>query len=158
MKTINKTALVAIVAALALTAQVSDFVGAGLGYNQYAAPNVSGHVAYAHLLDAGGKTYSYTVIDASSASRTPFRVQTSTSTGVAQYLKTVGKFDVYGLAAAGVSVGGTATGTNVGAAFTGGGMAVTRIKGSWVLYAPVRYLRVQGANQATIGLGVGWGK
>ncbi len=144
----------------ALSGPPSDIIGAHVNWNQYASPQVGGGLFYAHKV-AGTEipTYSFTAVDFVSASKTPFRVSTVTETGVAQYVKSIGQFHCYALAMGGVSVTATSTGTSIGGAFSGGGMAITSIGRGWTAGPYFRVIKpAETDKQVVVGLVLARGK
>jgi hypothetical protein len=132
----------------------TDLVAAGASLNTFSSPPISGNVAYAHRLSGG--TYSYTVVDMTSKLSSPFTLQTSTSTGVAQYLMTFGPARVYALGTAGIAAGGT----NTGVVITGGTAIIIPIgKTSYSLIPSLRVLKSSIFDrQEVYGLALGFGK
>ena len=103
-------------------AHPSDWVAAGIHYNNYSAPQLGGLVVYAHRVSDSG-TYSFSMIQFTSVSTNPFRLGTIPETGVAQYIKNILGFEVYGVAMAGAVTSSNSGGTNVGFAGSAGGLA-----------------------------------
>lgn len=156
------TAIIALAGAACAFGQgyPQQWAGAGLGWNQYAAPQINGLAAYARQL-AGGEhpTYSFTLLNVASVSMRPFRVMTSEETGIAQHALRFGRFDVYGLGTAGISQAGAADGSSAGFVFGGGGLAMAPIGRGWTAGPYVRVFKSALADrQWQIGLLVGWGK
>ena len=90
---------------------VNQFVGAGIGYDQNAAPQqIFGGMVYAKLLSAAAGTYSYTTVSETSINLHPkFAVQTSTQTGGCVYLTSFSSWNVFTCAQVGIALsGGTA--------------------------------------------------
>jgi hypothetical protein len=145
----------------ALQAQTSElpesYAAAGLFYNTYAVPHVTGFGAYAKKIAAS--TYSYTNIDVTSNSLKNFKPETTTTTGIAQQLTTFGGFGVFGMVTAGVAVANSSTGANLGFAGSGGFLLVKPISKGWTVDIPIRVLAsTVGPPQYVVGIGVGWGK
>jgi hypothetical protein len=150
-----------------------QWAGAGVFFNQYAAPQINGTLAYAKRVMGGG-TYSFTAVNFLSYSTNPFRVMTSTETGIAQHLTTFGPFEVQVLGTLGpafaadpatqqVAPDGTTTvtsgGTKVGLSLTGGGFAFARLKNGWTIGPVLRVTKPTISDtQWSIGLMIGWGK
>lgn len=133
----------------------SDVVGGGASFNQYSEPQISGNLIYAHKVSEG--LYSFNLVDLTSKTAEPFTVTTSITTGLAQYVRTIGRARVYVVGTFGVSAGGE----DVGSAFSSGGAAVIPLgsKG-WCLLPNVRVLKssLTSEFQAVYGLSFGWGQ
>jgi hypothetical protein len=135
-------------------------VFAGVGWNQFAAPQVNGVMAYAKKLFEGDHpTYSYTAVYIQSIRKNPFQVGTSTETGAAQHITRFGPFDVYGLGTLGLTTSGTGDGTTSGFSYSGGGLAQAGI-GKGVTIGPM--LRFMDSTitekQWALWVVIGWGK
>ncbi len=137
-----------------------QWAAAGATFNQYAAPQINGLAVYAHRLTSNEHPmYSFSVINILSVQRSPFRVMTTTETGVAQYLTTFGAFRVYGIGTLGLATAGSGDGTNTGMVFTGGGLAQASIGKGWTVGPLVRIVKPTiGDRQWAAGLVIGWGK
>jgi hypothetical protein len=130
-----------------------DFVAAGVAWNQYAAPQISGNLLYARQISNG--TYSFTMIDVISKSIQPFTVATSISTGVGQHIRTIGRARVFLVTTVGIMAGGT----DVGYSWTGGGAVAIGLGKGWNLVPSVRVLKGSLTDFQYIGgLAIGWGK
>ena len=129
-----------------LPANVYEF---GLSYNNGASPSIAGTFGYSHLLTptdgvcvpsaALCGTYGYTVMDILPLSFNPSVVATSIGVGVAQKVLTINGINFFIPA----SVGPTITGTNMGWAWTTGGLADVPIKKAgvpthWHLHPNIR--------------------
>ncbi len=138
-------------------APVQNLYAAGASWNGAASPSVAGSALYAHLLTDG--TYAFTHVDAVPASVKPFTVTTNIGAGVAQKVASLGKYNVYVPAAAGVSFNGANTGWEWN---TGAAIAIPIGTKGYSLVPTLRFLRSNvsgGAGvQPIIGLLVGWGK
>ena len=136
------------------------YVTAGLFYNTYNIPHVSGYVSYGKHISGG--TYSYTSIDVTSSSIRPFRPATSTTTGIAQHVTDFGKFNVFAMVAGGVSVASASTaasGTDVGFSGVTGFLLSTPVKNGWTLDLPIKIIAsTTGPPQYVVGIGFGWGR
>jgi hypothetical protein len=131
----------------------TDIVAAGANYNQYAAPQISGLLVYAHQIAPG--TYSFSAVDLTSKSVRPFILQTATTTGVARHVRDVGSARVFAIGTAGMAAGGE----NLGGAFSAGGAAVFPLRGGWCAMVTARILETSIAErQYAVGLAIGWGK
>lgn len=158
-----KRSLLIFALALACQAQTetpTQWAGAGATFNQYAAPQINGVVAYARRLTSNPyPTYSFSAVNILSVQRQPFRVMTTTETGIAQYATKFGPFSVYGLGTVGLAAAGNSDGTTTGAVFSGGGMAVAGIGKGWTVGPLVRVIKPTiGDKQFAVGLLIGWGK
>jgi hypothetical protein len=139
---------------------VSQFVGAGIGYSQAAAPQqLMGGVVYGKLLSAAAGTYSYTTISETQVHISPaFSVQTQTQTGGCVYTTSFAKFDIFTCAQVGVALAGGTTG--VGAAGTFLAMRPIGTNG-WQLGlvgGPSYSGAAGGGVSYPVGMIVGWGK
>lgn len=133
----------------------ANIYAAGISYHAGASPAVAGTALYVHLVASPG-TYAFTAIDALPASARPFVVTTNVSAGIAQKLATIAGVPIYVPASAGFSF----SGANAGWAWSGGGMAVIRVKGG-LLMPNVRFVKSSVSGGAGYGVvaGVlfGWG-
>lgn len=136
------------------------FVAAGVAWNQYSTPQINGWASYGNLISASAGVYSFTSYDVTSVSRSPFRVQTSTRTGFAYYLKSAGRVDLFALGDIGVALApSTGPGTNIGLAYSGGGMATVRLGRGWALVIPIRTFKSALSDKQTIfEIGFGYGQ
>jgi len=131
----------------------TDFVAAGANYNQYAAPQVSGLLVYAHQIAPG--TYSFSAVDLTSKSVRPFVLQTATTTGLARHIRDMGPARVFAVGTAGLAAGGE----NLGGAFSAGGAAVFPLRAGWCAIISARVIDTSIADrQYAVGLAIGWGK
>jgi hypothetical protein len=137
-----------------------QWAGVSLNFNQYAAPQVNGTAAYARrLTDNGHPTYSFSAINFLSVQKSPFRVATTTETGIAQYVTKFGAFSIFGLGTAGLSTVGSADGTATGGSFSGGGMAQAGIGHGVTIGVMFRAVKPSiSETQYPVGLVIGWGK
>jgi hypothetical protein len=107
--------------AFAQTSAPSDLIGVRVGYDASTDPTTSGGFIYAHKIAGDTKaTYSYTQINFLPQKMQPYVHMTTTETGIAQQVATIGPFAVFALGTA----GGAFAGDNVGLAFSGGGIAM----------------------------------
>ncbi len=133
------------------------YATAGLFFNSYTQPHISGYGAYAKRLT--GSTYSYTVADVTRTPTTNGKPEISTTSGVAQYLKNFGGVNIFGLMTAGVATAPATSGTAVGFAGSGGVLLVHPLKNGWSIDIPIRVIAsTVGPPQYVMGVGVGWGK
>jgi hypothetical protein len=147
--------------ALAFAQPVTNLVAVGGSWNQFASPQFNGLAVYAHkIADNNDRpTYSFTAVTFLSASRNPFRVATTTETGIAQHLIDFHPFRVYGLGQVGVASSANPTGTNVGLAYSGGGIALAPLGRGWTAGPFVRILKPGTIDrQWAAGLIVGIGR
>jgi hypothetical protein len=171
MKTLILATLVAISAfgqANAVTLYPQQFVGGGLNYNQQASPNLSGFVAYAHLVDKDHGVYSYTLVRESSifvvgsGKTLGQRLQslhTSTETGAALHAGKFGAFDLWALGTGGIAAATTPDGAATGFSGSAGGMATKGLGNGWYigLAGWYSYSGVAGSTYP-VGLVIGWGR
>ena len=132
-----------------------DFAAAGMGWNQYASPQLNGNLLYAHRAGADDSLYSFTFVDAVSKSWQPFETATSITTGLAQKFLAVGRVKVYATTGVGIMAGGT----NVGYSWTSGGAASIPLKKGWALLPNIRVIKSSLTDFQWIGgCLIGWGK
>lgn len=135
--------------------QAANVAAVGLSVNPGGSPQIAGTGLWARLVSGDG-TYAFTVVDALPASVKPFTVVTNVSAGLAQKMFTVSGVDILVPTAAGASW----TGTNVGWAWSTGGMAAIKVKNVRVL-PNIRFLKSSvsgGAGyQVIAGILFGWG-
>lgn len=127
-------------------------VGANVGFCQTCDPQIGGGAWYATAVTRGEHpTYSFSLVNIDKVtvnSLKPLNVQvmTSAETGVGQHIARFNRFDLFGLATAGVAVAAT----NTGASYGGGTLALMPLGRGWLLGG---YLRV---GKQTIAKEVGW--
>jgi len=124
----------------------TDYVAAGLSWNQYAAPQINGNLLYAHKI-TDANTYSFSFVDVISKCRRPFTVTTAVSTGLAQHIRTIGPARVFLVTTVGVAAGGD----NVGYIWTGGGAVAFPIGKSFTILPNVRVLKSSLSDVQYIG-------
>lgn len=130
----------------------SSFLAAGIDYNQSVHPNISALIAYAHPLATG--LYEFTVLDITSKSVHPFTTAISTTTGLAQLLRSVGSAKIYIAGTIGVASGGTSTALS----WSSGGFMTIPV-GKLFLIPNIRMLAGSVTKQQMVaGLALGWGK
>ena len=137
-----------------------QFAGAGMSWNQYAAPQINGLLVYAKRI-AGTEhpTYSFNAVNILSVTPRPFRLMTTTETGIAQHIGAFGPFTVYGIGTAGLATAGEITGTGAGYVLTGGTLALARIRGGWRAGPYLRVLKSSlSERQWAAGVLFGWGQ
>ena len=131
-----------------------NFVAAGMAWNQYANPQVSGTLLYAKKANDSG-TYSFSMVDVISKSEGQFSTATSISTGFAQHVLDFGKVRVFAVTTVGVLAGGD----NIGYSWTGGGCFTVGLGKGWSLMPSVRVLKSSLTDfQPVIGVAIGFGK
>ena len=155
-----KIAMLFLLAAGLMFAQPDQFAGAGMSFNQYAAPQINGLLVYAkRIVGADYPTYSFSAVNILSATRVPFKLMTTTETGIAQSVGQFGPFSVYGVGTAGLSTAGETGGTGTGYVLTGGGLALAPIRGGWRAGPYLRIIKSSLTDrQWAVGLMLGWGK
>jgi hypothetical protein len=132
----------------------NDYVAAGVSWNQYASPQINGNLLYGKKL-TDANTYSFSFVDVVSKSLKPFTVTTAISSGLAQYLKTIGPARCFVVTTVGVAAGGD----NVGYVWTGGGAFAIPIGRGFSLMPNVRVLKSSLSEwQGIYGLMIGFGK
>ena len=118
-------------AAFAQTPQ--NVYAAGVSFNNSATPAIAGTGLYARSLNDASGTYAFTVVDALPNTVKPFTVTTNFSAGLAQRVFSIGKYPIFVPTAAGLSY----TGTNLGWAWSTGGMTSIKLKGNWHIFPSV---------------------
>lgn len=139
------------------SAAPTSFYAVGASGNTGGSPAIAGTALYAHAVSGSG-TYAFTVVDALPNSLKPFTVTTNISAGVAQQVFTLKNIPILVPTSAGISF----TGSNTGWAWSTGGTAVIKLKGSWYLFPTVRVAKSSVSNgtgyQLIPGLLIGWGQ
>ena len=145
----------------------SDFVAAVVECNCTATgvPSVNGGAGFGHLLSAAQGLYSYTVYDISFTRNTeavripPVLMQTTMRTGVALWVRSIGRLQIFADGGAGIA----ATGANVGGSFAGGGFGVLPlgkgwglIGGGWVTKSTIADQQNKTATVAAFGTVYSW--
>lgn len=168
--------LVALAAPLFLEAQVDtpvlsvgtgpgSFIGMGVSYDASASPKLVGHVWYASLVNKKAKVYSWTAVDLLYTKHA--NMSTAVESGVAPWVRDIGKAHLYALGAAGAAVTSLTTTSNpssptVGGASTAGGLLVYPIKGGFSVGINIRMIKLTGATsqpaQASVGIDIIYGK
>jgi hypothetical protein len=131
-----------------------NWIGAGMAFNQSASPQINGWASYATLLSRSGQVYSFSTYDVTPIKVAgKYTVQTSTRTGFALVVRTLGPITILGMADAGVAASSLTTGS----AFSGGGIGVWKLgKTQWTIEAGARLLKTT-SGQQTMYEG-GWGR
>jgi hypothetical protein len=114
-----------------------NFAVAFVALNQYSTPQINGGASYARLISTSNALYSFTSYDVTSVKPKPFTVQTSTRTGIAAVIRQYGPLVIVGLGDAGVA----AAANNLGGAFSGGGLAIYRLKNGFAITGGMRILK-----------------
>lgn len=104
-----------------------DWFGATFNWNDFASPRLSGTLGYGKLLSATTGTYWFTTVDVSPTNTHPRALQTAVTTGVAQHIYTLFKFQLY---AAG-TFGPVAVGSSVGGGYTARALLVRPLAIRW---------------------------
>jgi hypothetical protein len=138
----------------------TDVAGIAVHYQPVAAPQIGGMAVYAHrITDNSAPTYSFSLFEATSIQRSPFRVGLITETGIAQYTKEVLGFHLYALAMAGAVTNATDTGTHVGFSGSVGTLAYRPIGKGFAVSPYVLYTRPGGVPQQwAVGVLLSYGK
>lgn len=133
---------------------VDDFVAAGVSWNQYAAPQISGNLLYAHRLK--DQVYTFNFVDLVSKSYQPFTVATSITTGVGAKILEMGPAKVFATTGVGVLAGDK----DVGYSWTSGWAATIPIgKKGWAVMPNVRVIKSSLTEIQWIGgVMIGWGR
>jgi hypothetical protein len=163
MKTLVSICVLVLVLATAAFAQEAppeQFAGTGVAWNQFASPQINGMAVFAKRIAGDSRPmYSFSAVNFVSAQARPFRLLTTTETGIAQYLTAFGPFAVYGIGTTGLAAGGTDSGTSTGAVFSGGGLALAGIGKGWRLGPYFRVIKPTISDrQWAAGLMLGWGR
>ncbi len=160
MKYMRFAAVAAILAAFAHAESPAQWAGVGTSFNQYAAPQINGIAAYARrVTNNEHPTYSFSAINFLSVERSPFRVMTTTETGIAQHVTKFGPFAVYGIGMVGMASAGGSDGTSTGAVFSGGGLALAGLGRGWTIGPLVRVIKPTiSERQWALGIVIGWGQ
>lgn len=150
---------------------ISQWAGGGVLYANGVGGN--GLFVYAHqITDNSAPTYLFTDFRVTGWQGNPFvrgtdfKLLTTQDAGVAQYLKTFGRFQIYALGLFGVSqtTNSDNTGTAIGNSVSAGGMAKatlhkTKSDEEWTLNPIILYNKTSLANnQWSVGVLFGWGK
>ena len=137
---------------------IQNFFGGGVSYNNAGSPAVAGTAFFAKSVNDGSGTYAFTAVDLLPNSLKPLTVTTNISTGIAQKVFSIGKYNVYAPITAGLSF----QGSNVGWAWTGGGLVPIKVKNNWYIVPSVRFAKSSVSNgtgyQLIPGIAVAWGK
>lgn len=137
---------------------ITNLYGAGVSYNNAGHPAIAGTAFFAKSINDGSGTFAFTAVDALPNTLKPFTVTTNISTGIAQKLFTIGKISMYAPVTAGLSW----QGSNVGWAWSGGGIVPVKVKGSWYLVSSLRFAKSSVSNgtgyQLIPGIAVAWGQ
>jgi hypothetical protein len=134
-------------------------LGAGINWNQYASPQLSGNIFFAQKIaeNNGFPTYSFNLLDVVSKTKNPFTVAVSITPGLAQQVFKFNGMGYFVLGTVGVSAGGTDAGKEgiVGFSWsTGGAVSIPYKK---VIFIPMfRALKTSTSAdfQAVYGLNI----
>jgi hypothetical protein len=133
----------------------ATFVGAGALYNPSGTPRVTGWATYAKLVDAKSQSYFFTTEDAFvSKLNGSYTTTVSGRVGMATLIKALGPVQVFGI----VDGGGATAGTVSGAAASGGGIAMIKVKSDYYLMLGYRALLLQGQAGTPKLYEIGFGK
>jgi hypothetical protein len=134
-------------------AEPENVVTAGLSYNGYSTPNLTGNLAYAKRLGDGW--YNFNLVDVASKQTGPFSAAVSITPGIARRVMTFGKSTVYTLAAAGVMAGGD----SLGFSWSAGGAVIIPLRKGFYLMPNIRTLKASLTDyQCIAGISIGIGK
>lgn len=146
--------------AFAQNAVPAHLFGGGISYDTTSTPAFMGELFYASQITAG--TYSYTSVDVLKVNFKPVGVQTQTETGIAQFVRSIGKVDMFVTAQAGAAATGSGS---LGGSFSGGYLLATKIHGDWYALAFGKFIHstvgatpVNSGDTIMVGLNVAWGK
>lgn len=118
----------------------TNWCGMGGAYNGKG----GGWLSYAILLSGKGQVYSFSSYDITLSATKPRTLQSSTRTGFATVLRSLGPLFLLGFGDAGAATNGS----NVGGAFSGGGILVVKLgKTDWTLEGAVRYVKANATGQ-----------
>jgi hypothetical protein len=132
----------------------ADFVAAGVSFNQYGTPQISGTGLYAYRL-TGADTYSFSLVDIFPNSFRPFRVTNAYTTGVGQRVRAINGVPIFAVG----SIGAATAADNTGWAWTAGGLAAIPIGRGFSILPNLRILKSSVSEyQYAVGVMVGWGK
>lgn len=131
----------------------NQWFGAGAAYNASTKPAIAGWASYAHLMSGSAQTYSFTSYDVTSLNPKTFTAQSSVRTGLATVIRCYKNACLLGYGDLGVAV----SASNLGGAFSGGGIGVIRIgKSQWTGLVAARVIKTSlGPQQAVYEIGVG---
>jgi hypothetical protein len=152
-----KTTILLLAAALAAFAQTplpSNWIGVGVALNQQASPQINGWASYAALLSRSGGVYSFSSYDVTPIKQAgKYTIQTSTRSGFALMIRTLGPITVLGLADAGIAASSLAT----TAAYSGGGIALWKLGSTaWTMEIAAR--RIKAGSGITTVYEAGFGR
>ena len=150
--------LIGLIFATSLFSQTFTKVYAGgISANPNAGIKIAGTGLFAQQVK-DSNTYAFAVVDALPTTIQPFIVTTQFSGGIAQKILTINNIPIFIPTSAGVSYNGT----NVGWAWTTGGLASVRVKGNWLVMPNLRLVKSSVSNgtgyQVIAGLLIGWGQ
>lgn len=153
-----------------------NHIDGGIFYNSVSSPAVTGWVSYAHQVSGGLYNIDFVDIVPALNSAGRFAPKLSTTGGLATPLTSAAGWQVYAVAAVGITapLGGvsTTTVTNVAAKTTTtttapasvqptgttGFVALHQLKGPYTVDLVARVIAGSGAPQYVFGIGFGWGR
>jgi len=138
----------------------ADVVGAGAHWNQFASPQLGGLLFFAHrMFNDASPTYSFTAIEFVSVQKQPFRIGTLLQSGIAQHVKQIGPWRLYGIGMAGALTSATSTDSNVGFAGSYGTAAFAPIGKGWAVGPYLLFTEAKsGERQWAAGMIFSWGR
>ena len=137
--------------------EYNSMVAAGAAYNRYASPQINGWLSYVKRITTSKPIFSYSTYDITSVKQTPFTVQTSLRTGVLYVVVEFGKVKVFEFGDVGMAVASVMSGTNVGAAYSGGGGFTYELGKGWHTVVVIRELKTSLSDRQTVVEGgFGW--
>lgn len=136
----------------AIPTSTPRFFGAGATGDTSTTPNFTGWAGYATQISSAQRLYSYSVLQFSRGATGT--IQTTAGTGVALYVRTVWKFDIYANATGGVVTTGTATSMG----FSGGAIGIAHFTPTspWAVIIGYNVLKSPVASANTIQVGIGY--
>jgi hypothetical protein len=138
---------------VAKAAEPDNVFVAGVAWNQYAAPQISGNLTYAHRIGEG--LYNFNLVDVTSRQTHPFSAAVSIAPGLAKKFMTINGIKIYELAAAGIMTGDN----RIGFAWSTGGAAIIPLGKQIWLMPSVRVLKASMIDfQSIYGIAIGFGK
>lgn len=137
----------------------TDGVGAAVWYNASAEHKFTGSFYYYRQVPNGPTgTYAYIGNDIVGVGKGV--LQSVPTAGVVQHIMFIGsKVELFGTMGAGAAMqtNSSGTGTDVGAAFSGGGGINVALGKGWNLMFPVKAIQANGVTTLVGGVGVNWG-
>jgi hypothetical protein len=145
-----KTTILLLATAMAAFAQTplpSNWIGAGIALSQETSPQINGWASYAALVSRSGGIYSFSSYDVMPVTQGgKFTIQTSTRSGFALVIRTLGPITILGFGDGGIAASSLAT----TGAYSGGGIAVWKLGSTaWTMEVAARRIKT-GAGPATV--------